>query len=740
MYKTKYILPFTNDLNELYEIYFDFLDYEGDSTLLTGTDNCLTLRCTTGDENKLEPILGTECLINIWVDETKPISINDLIAEQDNQIRVTVFRDEDYTTSIFQGFIVVEDNSEPFLDPPYTLSVRALDGLGLLKGVDLGDLNNLRYVGLQSAISWIMQILYKTGQTLNLRAYFNFYESSFAQNIGALEQIFLDAITFSQGDAFNNAPTDPTIDILATSADDCYTALEKIIRCLRCRLFQENGVWNLVSLYEYLNPNGFSYREYAFGSVSDGLVAVDAIGSGLNQDMSMSIGRDDILIPVTEDAVLYLKLATKWIKLTYSYNQSQNKVCNQDFSEGDLNATYNETISSSILDPSVNPVANLQTIGYDAYCWEHFNGTSETVGGSTANSVLPAAASTKRGFIRSVLDLLGYEKERYLVMDNDSGKLAYMQASTFKADVSDIIQISVTARTRIDSTHGQPMIFVLLTGDDGSFWSLFTVGDGSLAGNYPTWKQTNNHFRETTGGRPQIEADSTTATIHWVNWTTFGANNAISGTVPPAKLPVSGTIQVLLACETLTGTDPQEFWFKDLQITLLPYLQGSYQQLSGDYNYSSSNAAIKQTESDDVEISDSPKRYFKGALLRANGDLCTPTWARAGITESYRFTQLMERIMYNHLRRMNQKIEGTFKGLVYIPADDMSTLKPNGFLNSFAFTQADDPTKRFMCTSFEKDYTTGQWRGVFVETLQDQNDTGFALPDQYQFSYVFATN
>lgn len=732
MYNTKYILPFTNDLNELYEIYFDFLDYEGDSTLLTGTDDCLTLRCTTGDENKLEPILGTECLINIWVDESKPISINDLIAEQDNQIRVTVYRDEDYTTAVFQGFIVVEDNSEPFLDPPFALSVRALDGLGLLKGVDLGDLNGLRYVSIQSVMAWIMQILYKTGQTLNLRAYFNFYESSFAQNIGALEQIWLDAITFSQGDAFNATPTDPTIDILATSADDCYTALEKIVRCLRCRLFQENGVWNLVSLYEYLNPNGFSYREYAFGPVSDGLVAVDAIGSGLNIDMSASIGKDDITLPVAEDQIRYLKLATKWLKLTYAYDQSQNKICNQDFSEGTRDVAFDEVISSSVIDPTISPVVNLTTQAYDVYCWNHFDGN--VGGGAGGGRPFPSSSASVASFIRVVIDQLGYEKERFLVIQNPA-HVTYLQSSTFLIDNGDALVITMEMRTR-NSHSGTPLFpfaWVLMAADDGTFWALNGAegpGIGSPEANKATWVQVDSNYQNSFGNTPVVSWDEISGS-QWNSWTSVATGN-----YKPSIAPVSGTVRLYLIGDGYGD----EIWYRNIDVKLTPFLQGSYEQLSGDYNYSSSNAAIKQTESDDVEISDSPKRYFKGALLRANGDLCTPTWARAGVSESYRFTQLMERIMYNHLRRMNQKIEGTFKGLVYIPADDPTIIKPNGFLNGYTFTQHDDPTKRFMCTSFEKDYTTGQWRGVFVETLQDDNDTGFALPDQFQFSYIFATN
>lgn len=740
MYATKYILPFTNDLDEFYEIYFDFLDYIGVISTLEGTDDVLTIRCTAGDEDRLASILGTEALININVEENTPLSIADLVASQDNQIRVTVFKDKNYSTNIFQGFIVVEDNSQPFLDPPFTLSVRALDGLGLLKGVDLVDDNNLKFTGNLSVISWVVQILYKTGQTQNLRVFFNYWEQSFATNINPLEQTYLSSITFSQGDSFNVQANDPSVDINALTADDCYSALEKIVRCFRCRIFQEDGRWNLINIGEYFNPNGYSFTDYSIGTPVSGIVSFTAINSEKNITFNADAGKSEIVHPVTDDQNIYLKIATKWIHLAFTYDQSQNKICNQDLSDtspADRHPAYDEVISSAILDTTIVPAVNLSTLGYDAYCWQHFNGTSQTVGPTTENSPLPTSPAAKRGFVRSVVDLLGYEKERYLVIDNDPGKLSYMMATTFQADVADIVQVSISCRVRAGSTHAQPLLFLLLTGDDGSFWSLFTIGDGSLPGNYPTWKSTNSSFRELAGGRPQIAPDNTAGLNDYSQWTNFSANNNISSIVPAAKLPISGTLQLLVACETNSGSDPLEYWFKSLTITILPYLNGSYQELKGDFNYSASSLQIKQTRSEDVQISDSPKRYFKGALLKANGDLCAASWSALSSPARYRFTQIMEQIMYTCLYRMVQKIEGTWRGLIYIDNTDLTQTHMNGFLNAWSFSDATEPTKKYMLTSFEKNIATGQWRGVFVETLKDQNDMGLAAPDVYNFSYIF---
>jgi hypothetical protein len=727
VYGTKYILGFNNDLNELYEIYFDVLDYAGDSAQLLGSEDVLKLRSTGGDEDKMTPILGTEALIDILVDVDTPLSIADLIAQHDNDIRVTVYREKNYTLPIFQGFIVVEDNSQPLMDAPFVLSVRALDGLGLLKGVDLVDTNGLRFVGPYSVLNWIAQILYKTGQTLPIRVYFNWYNAAFNTTQNPLEQAYLNSITFSQGDAFNAASTDPTVDINALTADDCYTALEKIVRCFRCRLFQEDGAWNLVHLGEYLNPAGFSYTEYAIGTDMSGAVTTTPTDTAQNVLLDIPIGKEEIIYPGQEDQIIYLKLGTKWVKLTYTYDQSQNKVCNQDFSEGDRNAAYDEVISSSIIDSTIQPVVNLSTQGYDVYCWEHLQATT----GGSFPQPYPSIPATKRGFVRQVNDLLGFTKDRFLVIEVENDNIfSYFRSSSFLIDTGDILQISFSWRTRLDIHFGGAFTTatVILYGDDGTQWALRSVGDGSVPGNPTKWEQI-------ISGTEAIGTGFITDTT--AQWISCSANNNISTANPPAKAPISGRCEILLGgFVDSDGGNPLEYWYKDLTITILPYLNGSYQQLKGDYNYLSSNQTIKQTDKEDVEISDSPKRYFKGALVTGTGAvLLAPDWHRVGISEHLRFQQAMGMVIYSHLRRMMHKIEGTWKGLVYRNAAFEE--HPAGYLGFYHFSDADEPTKKYMLTSFDKNIGTGQGRGVFVECLADQNDVGLISPDDYQFSYIF---
>lgn len=760
-YGLKYILPFENDLNEFYEIYFEFIDFIGASTQIFGADNCLTLRSTTGDENKFEPLLGTECLINIivgkvsvdgieWDNDT--LQIDDLIAQHDNDIRITVYKDQDYSKSIFQGFVVVEDNSQPLLDPPFVLSIRALDCLGLLKGVDLTNFNGDLFAGRLSIQDWIGNILMKTGQTLNIRFYFPIYPSSvhidmstgipipiiIPDTYSPLSRVFLDAITFQQGEL--TTTTDPSVNVKASEADDCYTALEKIIRCLRCRLFQQDGVWNVVNIFSYMNPNGYSYYEVAAGTLTAGVYSFSTVATALGVKYDVPIGGDQIIHPVNDNLMRYLKLATKWIKLTYNYDQSLNKICNQGLNQGLRNATYDGTIDSTIEDPNIKPIATLITHGFDLFCFDHLDSTNTVINNDNAWPY-PSIAPAKRAYVRSVLDPLGYEIDRYAVIEKSTHPLTFIRSSKLFIDSSDIIQISFNWRTKNNIHNASGTTYdvcaVYLYGDDGTYWALSSFADG--AASIPIankWWQCDSNFTKL--DVPNFTAYCSTPEMLDSNaWASVQVNQ--NPAQPMAKAPVSGKVEILFVCYQDRVDINNEYWIKNIDIKILPYLQGSYAELKGDYNFSTSANDIKQTQSEEVEISDSPKRYFKGALVDSTGELIPTAWHRLGFTESYRFTQIMEYLIYTNTNRIMEKIEGDSRGLTYVDPGDPSIVRQYGYLNSYFFLDHTIPTKKFMLTSFEDDYTTGIGRRVFVEVLEDQNDPGFDVPDSgnYLFQYIF---
>jgi hypothetical protein len=315
-------------------------------------------------------------------------------------------------------------------------------------------------------------------------------------------------------------------------------------------------------------------------------------------------------------------LATKWIKLSFTYDQSQNKVCNQDISEGDANATYDEVINSSVIDSTITPPINLQTRGYDAYCWSHVQSVDPS------NGPLPVGAPSKRAFIRQVNDALGYEMQRFAVVEqSNDNEQNMLQSSIFYVDENDILQLTLQFRTRAHVPTGGDAIafavgYLLLYADDGTFWSY---RNQAIVGFPVGWYQTDANFH-LAGHEPFIGVDPTQTSEEWSQ---AAVNDNVTSLSNVVKIPKNGRCQILLGhfFSTDFSGSPQELWYKGISVTILPYLQGGYLQLKGDYNYSSNNSDIKQTLSEDIEISDSPKRYFKGALLRSDGlSLATPTW------------------------------------------------------------------------------------------------------------------
>lgn len=737
MYNNKFIIQYTNDLGELIQIYIAYKDYSGSVTELVAATDCLTVKNTGGDEDKLFNICGLEAYLKFHIPEDDSISIDDFISEHDLDIQVSAFMNGQADRSIFQGFVVVEDNNEPFLDPPYVVEIRALDCLGLLKGVYFLDADGNPFSGKMSILGWLCQILYQTGQTLKLRTYFNLRNTSFANSGNPMEQAFIDIITFSEGSQTPVGDTDPAD--FSTGFVDYFTALDYITRNCRAKLFQENGCWHFVNLFEYINPDGYTYYEYDLGVPVSGIVPFTQTGAAQNENYDVIIAKKDVIMPIKTDQVKYLKLAYKSVELVYNYDQSLNKICNQDFAQGESNSSYDEVISSSIIDPSIFPVVNFNTFGYDAYCFDTFDGT---IIDTVLIAAYPVNPATGQIFIREIQDELGYTTDRFLVIKQIIGNVPVLcRSQKMLIDVNDIIQVSLTWRLRNANGSGTfPTCFIYLYGDDGSHWAMNSLSEGNLPGNPTTWFPVDANFRNTPTSEGSFFCSSQAGESSNI-WRSPQFNvTHLTGDFF-AKAPVSGQIEIIFISDQSQPAG-QEVWIKDWSVTLLPYLKGAYRRLKGDYNFSSQTNNIKQTIKETVEISDSPKRYFKGALLSSATGLVLlpPSWTIPGLPGSlFRFTQAMEYIIFSHIYRMLYKIEGTFKGFVYIQPDLIIT-RMAGILNTFYFPDSKWPDKRFMCTSFERDYNTGQWRGVFVETRKDINDLGIKLPDSFIFAYLFQSS
>lgn len=751
MYNTKFILGFTNDIGDTYEVFFDYKDYVGNSTLLYGTSDCLTIKSVSSDDDKLHPINGQQAIINIHVgpvyDRSLPtgnevanltVSIKDFVVTGDKDIMTTVYRNKNYALAVFVGFVMVQDISQPLMDAPYDIVVNATDGLGLLSNVDMITTTGELYSGVMSVEQWVLNILAKAGTPMNVRFYFPFYYVDADETQSSLSQVYLDAITFQKGQIITS--TDPSVDVFASETDDALTALTKICTAFRCRLFQQNGVWHFMSLFTYFDPNGWTYNEVALDTLTAGVWSVVNVAVADSQDFTINVSKNDLIPPVEEDAVLYLKMATKWVKLNYAYDQSLNKICNQSLDFGDPNHTFDGTISSTVQDVTITPTVTFNTLGFDAFCFDHEDSNSNP-GGNVI--LLPSTTPANTAYIREVDDDLGYLFDRYLVLPETTNLLTFLKTTEVKIDVGDILQISFQWRTHSNVTPTGSDAFdvaaVYLTGTDGTFWALLCANDGDPTFAGRKWVSVDADFKD---GGGLTRYCSTSVLTDTVTWSQVEINQIQNATFPLAKAPVSGTLSIYFVCiqDQLGGC--VESWIKNINVAILPYLQGTYKEIKGDYNFSShlNTVEIKQTISEDISISDSPKRYFKGALLDASSNILLPNWHRKFMIEINRFTQFMERIYWNQVNRVLQKIEGTFKGFIWRDAS-FNELQA-GLGNAYFFADSEDPFSRYMLTSFERNYATGKGRHVFVECAQGEVTDPFIDPFDpalgiYKFQYLF---
>jgi len=687
-YATKYRIDFSNQLSEDYYVFLNLKDYVGDVQFITGTAAVLTIKSINDDDDRFSPILSKECAINMYISEKQNISIDNFLAIEDDQWNVLVYRDLNQPP-IFNGFVVVEDSSQPFHDQPYSLSIRASDGLALLKGVELQTIQGNDFEGLNNITDYLGAILYYLNPAINFRVYYDIFHVEMNAAVSPLEQVQVNAGTFDKDE---------------TTFEDCYTVLEKICTDFQCRIFYENGCWHIVSLWQYRKTSGFNWMEY---STNLGYVHLENFNN--NDYQVAKIGKDgELIYLVQKDAFRYPKLATKSVKKQFDYIIPRELVKNQQFNIGAIIPG----LSGNFLDTSVSPS---QTVYYDGY----------TIPGWTQQRAVASVgpAIVNPAYIKRERDVYDYEKDRYVVLPTQTSAptTIFLLSSEFDIGQSDRINISIDSKIKNHYGGNQTsLVFaVLLRGDDGKFYTLDdnSVNDDGVQ--FPgKWYQAGSNF--STGIRviqeyipPEARKDE---------WRSTSVNSG--------SAPVSGKIQIVLY-EQSGDAYPNETWYKNLRIEYKPYIKGGYAAVKGDYNIYSQELKLNRVVNEPVNISDSPKKIIKGSLF-VNNNLASPQWKRPDDSKPYRFSQVMALTKYNFVFRQFQKIEGSIKGLSLL--DTSGNNIPFGFLPQYSFTDLPGQLNtRYILTSMDVNYVSGIWRGVLVEVQINSSETF----SKYDFQYLF---
>ena len=225
------------------------LDYYGESSEIQAQQNPIQINYQNTSNNKLEPIIGSECTLNLIA--TEDFQLEDLYTENEREFLVNVYRNNDL---IWTGFIIPDGCQEAFTFAPYPISVNAVDGLGLLKNLSYVQNDGNFYLGKQSFIEVIEACLTRLeAPALILNTCVNIYDVSMTQGnaFDPLEQGFVNAERYLLDDQFTPM--------------NCEQVLKSILEEWTAVMIQSNGEWFIYRPNELALTGNLVFRRYIEG-------------------------------------------------------------------------------------------------------------------------------------------------------------------------------------------------------------------------------------------------------------------------------------------------------------------------------------------------------------------------------------------------------------------------------------------------------------------------------------------
>lgn len=650
---------------------------------LTGSGTPLVLSVIDNSEDKFTVIKALQLEINFL--STNTVNMGTFAEGDDNRYYVEVTYGVEQL-KIFKGHLVLDDLSEPFICHPNEVNLKATDGLGLLKDIPLTDFDNENPKGTFSIIQYITWALVKTGMELNINALFNLRNKT-AEH--AFLHTYLDAKTFE--------------DEIGTSLD-CYRVLEMILG-ENCYLTQVFGEWWIVRVHEHMNDSNLVVKFDHEGNV---IATNDQAWTYVcNGDALAFFSQDDT-------GVKYVR-PYKSIKETFNYEYPKEIIDNMDFKRGQLLSplflTVNETDFRGEGIDINNPPPGFDAARYTAsgFLVEDWALNDDLLSPDTNGTT---TAHIKRVFFDN------YEKSRYAVIKQNATGNNVLRANTFIVGPMDKLNISVDRRLTINSNAGGTTqdvgaLAVKLNGDDGLIYWLNKEGQ---------WRQLPSFQVDVI---PAIWKEQEVDERDWMN---------ISVDSRPA--PVGGKVTVYLGQSSIFY-DQADTHYNNLQVTYTPYINGGYADHSGQYFKIEQGGNYKAIGKQEVSISDSPRRLFKGALLRYDGTnyILTDGWADfaenpAPAPNDYKpFGHWQAYGIWNQFNRTFRQFEFTIQGIG--SNDPFPTMAHRYIIQE---NHIHTRFKIFMLLHFELDLRSCEWTGVMVEVKDVNMPKDYTTPAEFRYT------
>lgn len=651
-------------------------------------------------------IISRELTLTLWSEDSDSITWETFITAEHDDWKIDVKIDGQL---YFEGFITPDEGNSPFQDKPYEVTFRATNGLALLKGVSLVNVDGDNFTGINRIIDYIAGALMQTGLSLPIRVYCNYFNGFMddrAVNIDndMFYQGYLEYRTFLQS---------------PVKFVNCYDAL-MIILDKFCRLEYWNGYWLIKNIAELqFSPGPNNYTDY--GPLGN------RVAGSEDTTNQYQIGKAVDIYPINEDQQIYSRFAIKSNKTTFNYSVWPELPTNNKFERGTQFETGDEPDSEDI-DGDGDTSEIIGT--YKKFTidnWEY---------GRVNILDFPHPAMSDNGkkfYKKTVTNTLGSEIQTVIGCETDDvvdDTQFWMRSEAIPVQFGDKIKVGWQKRfdnNFVGSADAASVGAVYIVSDDNSkVVTLSNTAVGStfangvwIDGSDPVFGLFSRILLTFSTGQDSSK------------WNSVDVNS-------PA-IPFSGNMYIVFACESNSfDADTNQYW-KDFSFEYLPYLAGGFIPVKGDYWERSQNKVYPDTAEEEVKISDSPKKVLKGALLLSDGSLTQTVWYRYPRHESRHFKELLNIARFNHSYRRMYALDGSFNGLNCAAENDQLHKFPIRFDKTYRLVDLADPREFVLVPPLKMDLVKGWITASLVEVrrVADGSVDGDQFGDDSSFKYLF---
>lgn len=718
----------------------------------------LIIDVVDNSDSKFKPIRGKQATIRFISQQDLGLDFSTFSGGYDNQYYVSIVTGG---TTIFLGYLVLEDCRQPLLPDPQEVELIASDHLGLLKEVPVVDTSGdnisgkyriaelisfcLKQTGLSLPINVINNLRMGTGSDTITNVEFSASDNTISGNF--LNGFFyVGQVVVISGSAFNNGTyrvvaintsTKITVDGVITDESatiynvtftdgssqghfydkayldaktfeqsigesiDCYSALETILAD-DCTLFQYKGEWWIIRIDEYDNNDIYVARFNADGEL---------IQEPTEKDMSFFIGFEQNVLFREASQDVSNSRPHKFITEQVDYVSPIEVICNIDFERG----MFDEDLPNVVIEGTIYNAKK-----YSIECWDY--GIHKSFGE-------PKEAGSGEAYIKRLF-YNDQEAQRYIRIDNvtPTGIENSLKSQPVPVAKNDKFTISLSSRwsNSFDaSSNITATIGLELVGDDGTYWYARPKGlaPGETSLSDLSWSKYNiaSEYILPISNAVNEGADFT-------QWQSQSYN--------ADALPVSGNLFIYVFESNLDVATYIEH--DSINFTYIPQINGSYQRYKGH------KSTVERVDTgylakriNTVKIGDVPRPLLKGAIFFESGSkyyLAGRFYPAAkfnfGLPASSQlrtFSWHQAFAIWNQYKSAYTIVRGTVWGLPEVWPD---------LIHKYTLT---DPSnmlinRYFILISLSQNWRTGAWRATFVEVYNSASPKEYNTP--FEFKYL----